>query len=175
MYISSSIAHGAKSAPQGRAGTSGNRRGTDDEAAASAEASRKASAEWFKRFQEDCKGIRISPRLSKDQRSSYDEELLLRKRLKELPELFEEKAKLDRRANLWPKTSVFTDPVAERRRLENIARTTGALSRQAYRVELARLLARLGYPPHYHLRTLQAELAQARCELSRHIWRSITP
>src|SRR5215471_4423718 len=122
MYIKVKSVGRSKTSPQVPSKkTPTTQRGTDDEAASSAAASRRASAEWFKRFQEDCKGIRIPERLSKSERGSYDEELFLRKRVNELPELYKEKAKLDERASRWPRTRVFTNPVAERQRLEEIA------------------------------------------------------
>jgi hypothetical protein len=150
-------------------GSFGERPGTDEEAAASVEASRRA----HQKFLADCKNIRILESLHKAPMDLNEEFILLQKRMKGLPKLFEEKAKLDARARLWPQTRVFTDPVAERRRLEDLARTTGALSPQAYKVELAKLLATLGYQPGYTLRSLSVELAQARCELSRNVWRSV--
>ena len=156
-------------------GTLGERPGTDEEAEASAAASRRAGAEWYQKYQADCKNIRILEHLTREPMGLYEEYILLRNRMKELPKLFEDKAKLDERARLWPKTRVFADPALERRRIEELARTTNAPSPEAYNVELARLLTRLGYPSTYRLRTLSAELAQARCELSRNIWRSVTP
>jgi hypothetical protein len=153
----------------------GERPGTDAEAQASAAASRKAAADWYQRYQSDCKNIRILEHLTREPMGLYEEYILLQKRMKELPKLFEDKAKLDGRARLWPKTRVFTDPVAERYRLEEVARKTNALSPEAYKIELAKLLTRLGYPPNHYLRSLSAELAQARCELSRNIWRSVAP
>jgi hypothetical protein len=85
-----------------------------------------------------------------------------------LPKLYQDKAELDRRARIWrespEKNTVFSNPVLERRRIEEFVRRTGALSPEAYRIELVKLLVRLGYPPNYYLRDLSTELRQARCE-----------
>jgi hypothetical protein len=64
------------------------------------------------------------------------------------------------------KKTVFSNPTLERRRIEEFIRRTGALSPEAYGIELVKLLVRLGYPPNYYLRDLSTELRQARCEHS---------
>jgi hypothetical protein len=106
--------------------------------------------------------------LRKEEHTFYDEALLLRRRINELPKLYQDKAELDRRARIWRESSeknrVFSNPALERRRIEEFVRRTGALSPEAYRTELAKLLVRLGYPPNYYLRDLSTELRQARCE-----------
>ena len=102
-------------------GTLGERPGTDEEAEASAAASRRAAAEWYQKYQADCKNIRILEHLTREPMGLYEEYILLRNRMKELPKLFEDKGKLDERARLWPKTRVFADPALERRRIAQIA------------------------------------------------------
>jgi hypothetical protein len=147
--------------------------GSDDEGMKyqSEAAARRAAQELFTKYESDCRGIHVLKRLTKQKLSFYDEALLLERRIKELPQLFRDKAELDRRARLWQdswasRTRVFDNPVLERRRIEEFVRQTGALSPEAYRRELAKLLVRLGYPSNYYLRDLDRELAQARCELS---------
>ena len=133
-------------------------------------AARKAAQELFTKYESDCKGIDVLKRLTKKELSIMDEAMLLQRRIAELPKLFQKKAELDRRARIWrdssEKNRVFSNPVAERRRIAEFVRRTGALSPEEYRIELAKLLVTLGYPPNYYLRDLDSELAQARCELS---------
>jgi hypothetical protein len=133
-------------------------------------AARRAAEELFIKAESNCRGIAVLKRLRKNEHSLYDEALVLWKRIRELPKLYQDKAELDRRASIWrespQKNRVFTDPVAERRRIEEFVRGTGALSPEAYKIELAKLLVRLGYPPNYHLRDLNTELRQATCEYS---------
>lgn len=142
---------------------------SDDEGKYQSEdAARRAAHELFTKYEADCRGIDVLKRLTKGKLSLMDEAILLQRRLKELPKLYQDKAELDRRARIWrdspEKNRVFSDPIAERRRIEEFVRRTGALSPEAYRIELAKLLVRLGYPPNYHLRDLNTELRQARCE-----------
>jgi hypothetical protein len=128
---------------------------------------RQAAQALFTKYETDCKGIRVLKRLTKPKLNLPDETTLLASRIRELPQLFKDKAELDRRARLWENSArsrVFSDPVVERRRLQEFARRTDALSPAAYRIERATLLARLGYPPNYVLRDLDSELRQARCE-----------
>jgi len=134
------------------------------------DAARRAAQELFKKYESNCRGVDVLKRLSKSKLSIMDEAMLLQRRLKELPKLYHDKAELKRRVRIWQesleKNRVFSDPVAERRRLEEFVRRTGALSPEAYRIELAKLLVRLGYPPNYYLRDLNTELRQAKCEES---------
>ncbi|HEY7182753.1 MAG TPA: hypothetical protein VIC84_15090 [Blastocatellia bacterium] len=131
-------------------------------------AARQAAKDLFAKFESDCRGVDVLKRLRRGNFSLWDETLMLGRRIEGLPRLFQEKADLERRARIWQaspeKNRVFTDPVSERRRLEEFVRRTGALSPEAFRVELARLMAPLGYPPNYHLTDLNSELRQARCE-----------
>jgi hypothetical protein len=133
-------------------------------------AARQAAKELFTKYEADCRGIRVLKRLTKNKFSLMDEAILLQKRLKELPKLYQDKADLARRVRIWQespeKNRVFSDPVAERRRLEEFVARTGALSPEAYRIELAKLLVRLGYPPDYYLMDLNSELRKAKCEES---------
>jgi hypothetical protein len=142
---------------------------SDDEGKYQSEdAARRAAHELFTKYEADCRGINVLKRLTKGKLSLMDESILLQRRLKELPRLYQDKAELDRRARIWrdspEKNRVFSDPVAERRRIEEFVSRTGALSSEAYRIELAKLLVRLGYPANYHLRDENTELRQARCE-----------
>jgi hypothetical protein len=144
---------------------------SDDEGKYQSEdAARRAAHELFAKYEADCRGINVLKRLTKGKLSLMDEAILLQRRLKELPRLYQDKADLDRRARTWrdspEKNRVFSDPIAERRRIEEFARRTGALSPEAYRLELAKLLVRLGYPANYYLRDLNTELRQAKCEES---------
>jgi hypothetical protein len=127
-------------------------------------ATRQAAQELFKKYESECKGITVLKRLRREKLGLMEEAMLLQKRIAELPQLFRDKAELDRRARLWRDTRVFSDPVAERRRVEEFVRRTGALSPAAYKIELAKLLVKLGYPPNYYLKDLDSELARARCE-----------
>jgi hypothetical protein len=144
----------------------------------SAQAAQQAVQRLYDQYQSDCQNIDVLQRLTRSKLSLYDEGILLRRRIAELPQLFRDRVELDRRARLWQdswadRTRVFSDPVAERRRIEEFVRRTGALSPKAYRIELAKLLVKLGYPPDYNLSSdLNKELAIARCELSRNSWRS---
>lgn len=85
-------------------------------------AARQAAQDLFGKYESACKGIRVLKRLRKQEHTVHDEALLLQRRIRELPELFQKKAELDRRALIWrdssEKTRVFTDPVAERRRID---------------------------------------------------------
>ena len=127
-----------------------------------------AAEEQLKKYESDCRGIDILKHLRKGKLTTYDETLLLQRRINELPKLFEERSKLDGRARLWQdspeKNRVFTDPVAERHRIEAFVQRTGALSPAMYRTELAKLLVKLGYPSNYVLGDLETELRRARCE-----------
>jgi hypothetical protein len=67
--------------------TLGERPGTDEEAEASAAASRRAAAEWYQKYQADCKNIRILEHLTREPMGLYEEYILLRNRMKELPKL----------------------------------------------------------------------------------------
>lgn len=133
-------------------------------------AARQAAQELFTKYESDCRGIDVLKRLRKEKHTAYDEALLLRRRINELPKLYQDKSELDRRARIWrdspEKNRVFSDPVLERRRIAEFVSRTGALAPEAYRIELAKLLVRLGYPPNYYLRDLNSELRRARCEES---------
>jgi hypothetical protein len=142
---------------------------SDDEGKYQSEdAARRAADDVFKKYEASCRGVDVSKRLTRQKRSLVEEAALLQRRIKELPKLYQDKAALDRRARIWQesreKNRVFSDPVAERRRIEEFVRRTGALSPDAYRIELAKLLVKLGYPPDYLLRDLDTELRRVRCE-----------
>ena len=104
---------------------------------------------------------------------------MLQRRINELPKLFEDRATLERCARIWQespeKNRVFSDPVAERHRIEAFVHRTGALSPQMYRKELAKLLVKLGYQPNHVLGDLDAELRRARCEARMNTFRWIAP
>jgi hypothetical protein len=142
-------------------------------------AARQAAQELFTKYESDCRGVDVLKRLTKGRLSLMDESILLSRRIKELPGLYHEKVELDRRARIWQdsleKNRVFSDPVAERRRIEEFVRRTGALSPEAYRTELARRLERLGYPRNYALRDLDSELRRARCEYAMNSLRWAAP
>ena len=93
-----------------------------------------ATEEQLKKYESDCRGIDILKHLRKAKLTTYDETLLLQRRINELPKLFEERAKLDGRARLWQdspeKNRVFTDPVAERHRIEAFVQRTGPCLRR---------------------------------------------
>src|SRR5262245_7153569 len=95
-------------------------------------AARQTAQKLFAAYESACKGIRVLKRLRKREQSLVEEAALLSKRIKELPELFQKKAELDRRARLWrdspEKNRVYTDSVLERRRIEDFVRRSGALS-----------------------------------------------
>jgi len=133
-------------------------------------AARQAAQELFSKYEMDCKGISLLKRLRKTKFSPYDEALLLQKRIDELPQLYEDKAELDLRAQKWlmsrEKHRVFSNPIIERKRIEEVERRTNWLSPQSHRIEMAKLLVKLGYPPDYVLKDLNTELRIAKCEQS---------
>lgn len=138
-------------------------------------AARQAAEALFTKYESECKSIRVLKRLAKTKVGLMEEAILLERRIAELPRLFRDKAELDRRAALWPEkgreTPVLSDPVAERRRIEELERELErkkirALSPRSYRKEIAKLLASLGYSPNYNLMDLDTELSKARCERS---------
>ncbi len=161
---------------------------SDDEGKYQSEdAARRAAQELFKKYESECKGIDVLKRLTKQKLSVWDEATLLRRRIAELPQLFRDKAELDRRAQLWlwRKREARTPTILERGRLEKLIRMPPELYRKElatllvklgyppdalppefHRKELATLLVKLGYPPNYILRDLNRELRQARCEHS---------
>ena len=134
----------------------------------SEDAARRAADDMLKKYEASSRGVDVPKRLTRQKRSLVEEAALLQRRIKELPKLYQDKAALDRRARIWQesreKNRVFSDPVAERWRIEEFVRRTGALSPDAYRIELAKLLVKLGYPPDYLLRDLEPDLRRARCE-----------
>src|SRR5438270_567893 len=121
---------------------------SDEEAAASAEASRRASRDLYAKYQSACKGIRILKHLTRDKLDPWDEELMLEKRIKGLPQLFQDLAALNRQAR--------------------------TLSSQEYERQYAALVAPLGYPPDIYLGRLDDALAQAKCELAWVKWRNVS-
>ena len=133
-------------------------------------AARQAAQELFSKYELDCKGISLLKRLGKAKLSIYDEALLLQRRINELPQLYEDKAALDLRAQKWlmsrEKHQVFSNPIIERKRIEEVERRTKWLSPGSHRIELAKLLVKLGYPPDYVLKDLNTELRKAKCEQS---------
>src|SRR5262245_30051429 len=102
-------------------------------------AMRQAAQELFRKYESACWGIDILKHLTRrGSLGSWEEGMLLQRRFMELPKLFEAKAELDRRARIWQdspeKNRVFSDPVAERRRIEEFVQRTKALSPELYRI-----------------------------------------
>jgi hypothetical protein len=60
-------------------------------------ATRQAAQELFKKYESECKGITVLKRLRREKLGLMEEAMLLQKRIAELPQLFRDKAELDRR------------------------------------------------------------------------------
>ena len=133
----------------------------------SEDAARRAADDVFKIYEASCRGVDVPKRLTRPEAQPGGRSYAATEKNQGTAEVISRQGRAGpARAHMarQPGNRVFSDPVAERWRIEEFVRRTGALSPDAYRIELAKLLVKLGYPPDYLLRDLDTELRRARCE-----------